>query len=196
MSSLFWSSQLLEPKRNFRFIVRFKGMPDQATFYASKCTRPELEISKTEHKYLNHKFSYPARATWNDITITLVDPATPDAIGNLHAIMERSGYLIPGNANVLASISKNQAVSQAGGGAAQGGGGDIEILVLDAAGNTSDDLVLEKWTVRNAWISKITPSELSYDNEDLSTVEMTIVYDWSELKVFDIPQPIHLPVSA
>lgn len=86
----FWSSQLLEPKRSFRFIVRFKGLTDMATFYAKKCTKPELEISKTEHKYLNHTFKYPARATWSDVTLTLVDPATPDAIGELHKLIENS----------------------------------------------------------------------------------------------------------
>lgn len=83
----FWTDQILEPKRGFRFVVRFKGMPQQGTFYASKCTKPELEISKTEHKFLNHTFKFPARVTWNDVVLTLVDPSTPDAIANLHNLM-------------------------------------------------------------------------------------------------------------
>ena len=94
---------------------------------------------------------------------------------------------------MLSSISKNQAVSQAGGGPAEGGGGSIEILQLDAQGNTSDDLILEKWTLYNAWIQKITPSEVDYDNEDLSNIEVVLSYDWASLKVFDIPETFHLP---
>ena len=115
MVSSFWSSQILEPSRNFRFIVRFKGMPEQGTFYAKKCSRPEIEITKTEHKFLQHTYKFPARAQWSDVNLTLVEPSTPSAIGNIHALLERSGYLIPANVNVLSSISKDKAVSQAGG---------------------------------------------------------------------------------
>lgn len=109
----FWTDQILEPKRSFRFLIRFKGLPEQGSFYASKCTKPELEISKTEHKFLNHTFKFPARATWNDVTCTFVDPATPDAIANLHLLMEKSGYLIPGHVGILSSISKDRAISAA-----------------------------------------------------------------------------------
>lgn len=76
----FWTNSILEPKRNFRFIIRLGGLSQGGTFYAKKCSRPEIEITKTEHKFLQHTFKYPARAQWNDLTITLVDPATPDAI--------------------------------------------------------------------------------------------------------------------
>ena len=60
-------------------------------------------------------------------------------------------------------------------------------------GNTDDSLILEKWTLRNAWVQKITPSELDYENEELSTIEIVLVYDWAELKVLDLPEIIHLP---
>lgn len=152
-----------------------------------------MEINETAHQYLNHTFYFPARAVWSEVTITLVDPATPDAIGNLHRLLERSGYIIPANPNMLASISKDRAVSQAGGGAPQGGGGDIEINQLDAQGNTSEDLILERWTLRNAWIRKITPSEVAYDNDELASIDIVIRYDFAELKVLEFPEVIHLP---
>jgi len=178
----FWSEQILEPKRAFRFIVKLKGMPNEATFYAKKAQKPSLKISEQEHKYLNHNFYFPGRATWEPISITLVDPATPDAIGNLMAIIESSGYIIPGNQNVLRTISKDRAVRAAGAPPGTAIGGDIEIIQLDADGSTDEANVLEKWTLRNAWIMEVTPSELSYDSEELSTIELKIRFDWAELR--------------
>jgi len=90
--------------------------------------------------------------------------------------------IFPTNPTQLQSISKDRAVAQAGSPNTPGIGGTIEILQLDADGNTDDANVLEKWTLRNAWVSKIQPSELSYDSEDLSTIEVELVYDWAELK--------------
>ena len=180
----FWSSQLLEPKRAFRFIVRLKGMPNQATFYATKATKPKLTISEQEHKYLNHNFYFPGRATWEPVSISLVDPARPDAIGSLMKIIETSGYVIPATEAVLRTISKNKAVMAAGIDPLQvgpnNGGGDIEIIQLDADGQE-----LEKWTLKNAWISEVTPSEVSYVSEELATVEVKIRYDWSEINTLN-----------
>lgn len=178
----FWVEQTLEPKRAFRFIIRFNGMPDAATWYATKASKPQLEVSETEHKYLNHNFYFPGRTTWSPVSITLVDPATPDAISSLHQMLVEAGYVVPTNPTILQSISKDRAVAQAGSPNTPGIGGDIEILQLDADGNTDEANVLEKWTLRNAWVKKIAPSELSYDSEELSTIEVEIRYDWAELK--------------
>jgi hypothetical protein len=183
----FWVDQVLEPKRAFRFIVRFNGMPDAATWYATKASKPQTEVSETEHKYLNHNFYFPGRTTWSTVSITLVDPATPDAIGSLHQMLVEAGYIVPSNPTVLQSISKDRAVAQAGSPNTPGIGGDIEILQLDADGNTDEANVLEKWTLRNAWVKSIKPSELSYDSEELSTIEVEIRYDWAELKTKGAP---------
>jgi len=183
----FWVQQTLEPKRAFRFIIRFNGMPDAATWYATKASKPQVEISETEHKYLNHNFYFPGRTTWSTVSVTLVDPATPDAVNSLHQMLVNSGYVIPTNPTILSSISKDRAVSEAGSPTPTPGGGDIEILQLDADGNTDDANVLEKWTLRNAWVKSIKPSELSYDSEELSTIEIEIRYDWAELKSKGLP---------
>jgi len=89
----FWVEQTLEPKRAFRFIVRFNGMPDAATWYATKASKPVAEVSKTEHKYLNHNFNFPGRTTWSPVSLTLVDPGTPDAVGSLHQMLVEAGYI-------------------------------------------------------------------------------------------------------
>ena len=180
----FWVSQKLEPKRAFRFKIQFKGMPDGASYYATKATKPSIEIASTQHKYLNHSFNFPGRVTWSPVTLSMVDPANPDALGSLHLMLMNSGYIIPSDENKLSSISKDKAVSAAGspGANPNTNGGNIEIIQLDADGKD-----IEKWTLRNAWVRTIKASDLDYSSEDLSTVDVEVVYDWAECTVL-LPQ--------
>ncbi len=45
----------------------------------------------------------------------------------------------------------------------------------------SDTDILETWVLNNAWIEGVSFSDLSYDDEELSTVELTVRYDWASL---------------
>ena len=49
---------------------------------------------------------------------------------------------------------------------------------------TEDD-ILEKWILNNAWVESVNFSDLDYENDDLSTIEMTIRFDWAELETQD-----------
>ena len=57
----------------------------------------------------------------------------------------------------------------------------VEIIQI---GETEDD-VLEKWILNNAWVEAVNFSDLDYENDDLSTIEMTIRFDWAELETQD-----------
>jgi hypothetical protein len=167
----FWTDSVIEPKRSFRFIVNFLGMPGGASFYAMKCSKPQVEVGNYEHNFLNKTFNYPGRVKWSPVTMTVIDPGQPDAVQNLSAMLQASGYIIPGNISNtinLTTIGKNSAVNAAG--------NSILIKQLDALGND-----IETWNLRNAWLKKFAPSELDYSNEDGSTVDLEIMYDWAEL---------------
>ena len=94
----FWSENfgenagLNDPKRNFRFTVEFQGIQaaqgGAKLWYAKTATKPSFAINAAEHKYLNHTFYYPGNVTWNDITVTMVDPVDPDMSSTLSAIVE------------------------------------------------------------------------------------------------------------
>ena len=100
----FWSTNFAEdatlndPKRKFRFMVSFENINAEIggaqMWYASSCNKPGFAINPAEHKYLNHTFYYPGKVTWQKVTVTLVDPVTPDATGNLLTILKSSGYTI------------------------------------------------------------------------------------------------------
>lgn len=182
----FWTNKNLEPKRNFRFVVTLANMPNGATFYAKTVKRPQLQISSQEHKFLNHTFSFPGHPKWQPCDLELVDPVNPDAMQHLAAMIEAAGYVIPANQNQVTTISKRSATDALGlvtirmineaRGSADEAGGNPAIL---------DQFTIEKWTLNNPWISDCNPSELSYDNEELSTISLQITYDWASLETLN-----------
>ena len=178
----FWTDKTLEPKRKYRFIVRFSGFDGGLTFAAKKVTKPKMSVTKTEHKYVNHTFKFPGRVTWGDVEITLVDPANPDVAKGLTSIIEASGYIIPKTPSDLTTISKASAVTMLG-------SVTIEQWGDNHPGNFSSDGLpegpdgrLETWRLKNAWISDIDFGDLDYDSDDLSEIKMTLTYDWPELE--------------
>ena len=97
----FWSnphdSSSRDPKRKFRFQVSFDAITDpngngSVMWYAKTVNKPSYQIATTEHKYLNHTFYYPGTVTWQDVSLTLVDPIEPDMSITLARILEKSGY--------------------------------------------------------------------------------------------------------
>jgi len=176
----FWSNNfaegaLLEPKRAFRFKVEFTGLDSSKNggtsiaWYAKTATKPSFAISAAEHKYLNHTFYYPGSVTWNDVSITLVDPTKPDMAGTLASIVEAAGYSPPANANDLTSISKARAANALG---------SVIVTQVDADGNE-----LEKWTLWNAFITELKFGDLTYGEDALTELSVTLKYDWARLEV-------------
>ena len=176
----FWSdnfageTDLKDPKRKFRFKVEFGGISggssgDQTLWYAKSATKPSFQISSAEHKYLNHTFYYPGSVTWQEVTITMVDPTDPDMAATLSAIVEGGGYKPPANSTEYGTMSKSSAA---------GALGTVTVTQLDAAGD-----VLEAWTLWNAFITEVKYGDLEYGADDLTELSVTLKYDWARIKV-------------
>tara|TARA_B100000683_G_scaffold38642_1_gene34021 strand:+ start:101 stop:691 length:591 start_codon:yes stop_codon:yes gene_type:complete len=176
----FWSenfgedASLKDPKRNFRFTVEFQGIQaaqgGAKLWYAKTATKPSFAINAAEHKYLNHTFYYPGNVTWNDITVTMVDPVDPDMSATLSAIVEGSGYKPPATSEERSSISKAKSAASLG---------TVIITQLDSDGNP-----LETWTLWNSFLTEVKYGDnLEYGNDDLTELSVTIKYDWARLQV-------------
>lgn len=173
----FWSSKDLQPKRKFRWLLRWEppNTADEVMTVAAKTAqKPNYELGSTTHKFLNHSFFFPNRVEWKPITITLVDhiggtdfsTGTTDA---LYTMLRASGYELPADRKHCASaVTKKRAV--------EGMGGQLQLIQLGG----QDSEVLETWTLRNAWISTVTFGDLSYDDEGLVEISITVVYDYAE----------------
>ena len=165
-----------DPKRKFRFQVSFNNITDPngngaVLWYAKTVSKPSFQIASTEHKYLNHTFYYPGAVSWQDVSLSLVDPVNPDMTLTLSRILEQSGYVIPGNAidpASLASISKGQAVNALG---------EVTIIQLDALGSE-----IERWTLWNAYISEVKFGDLEYGSDELVQLDLVLKYDWARVE--------------
>ena len=167
----FWTSAAVSPKRNFRFLVRIGSMPNGATWYSKSVTKPSVTVNPSEHMFLNHTFYYPGKVNWNEITIELVDPVSPDASINLSRILFDSGYRPPTDVNDNTTISKKEAVD-----ALQ----SIVIEQIDAAGDP-----IERWTLTNPFLTEINyGGKLEYGSEGLTTVSLKCRYDWASIETF------------
>ena len=167
------SASLKDPKRNFRFKVSFEGIASPqggpVLWYAKTANKPSFTIASAEHKYLNHTFYYPGSVTWNDITVTLVDPVEPDMTATLSAIIQAGGYSPPTDANDLGTMSKARAVNS----------NVSEIIsVFDSEGNE-----LETWTLWNAFITDLKFGEtLAYGDDNLTELSVQLKYDWARVQ--------------
>ena len=181
----FWNDKLLEPKRNFRWILKVDGVD---FYYIKEVARPNYEVAVAEHKYINHTFYFPGRVTYNPISFKLVDAASPDAAETLRQMLFAGGYRLPTDQDVGSqSITKQGAVTALG---------DVQIVMLGGGGTGASGAnvpasrnqqthqpgdVVEFWTLHNAFITKIEFSQLTYDNDDLSDITVELRYDYAIL---------------
>jgi len=109
----FWSSGDTEPKRNYRFKIALAGFgADNVLWWAKSVTVPSYDVSEVEHNFFDNKYYYPGRVSWSEITMTLVDPISPDAVQLTNKLLIDSGYNVPASkdgANTKRTISKRLA---------------------------------------------------------------------------------------
>ena len=88
MADSIWNDPGLEPKRAYRWLLRFGTASDAVPEYiCKKVDKPSFSISEQEHVFLNHKFWYPGRVEWNEVKVTIVDPLAFDAANRLQQII-------------------------------------------------------------------------------------------------------------
>ncbi|MAF26056.1 hypothetical protein CL634_10865 [bacterium] len=168
----FWASPQAEPKRAYRWLLHFGDGLSVPQWIVTKVSQPGFEISEHEHKYLNHSFFYPGRVTWNEVSLTLVDPLNPDATSIMREMLFESGYLLPTDPNVQDTISKARATSRVN---------KFSLKLLgpkgDPEGSTGN--IVGEWNLHNPWIKKVDFGELSYDSDELVNLTLSVRYDWA-----------------
>ena len=136
----FWAASHGEPKRSYRWLLSMQGVDAWVVKTAKK---PGFSISESQHDFLNYRFFFPGRVTWDDVQITLVDPINPDASQSMYNLLKGSGWMDPTDVgqqldNPL-TMSKANSVSALG---------DVKIRQIDTDGQS----YIEEWHLMNAWI--------------------------------------------
>ena len=174
----FWADVNIEPKRAYRWLAYIGGLEP---WLVKKFSKPTVTIGETEHKFLNHSFWYPGRATWESVSFTLADPVTPDASSIMFGKLMAGGYKYPDiYSDSISTISKAKMAT---------GLGEVKIQQLGA--NAEDGIFtdpVETWTFINAWVKDIKFGELDYDSEDMVNIDVTIRYDYAMLEAAQSPQ--------
>ena len=174
MSGQFWASPGVEPKRAYRWLVRFNTNHDQLDEWLIKkvSPRPSWKLSESTHFFLNHTFYYPGRVEYDELSVTLVDAVTPNSARTLQTWLSQAGYVPPSEANRnFGTVSKAGFTAPGNVGLSQ-----VEIEQLNETGH-----VLETWTLHNTWVKAVKYGDLDYESDDLLDIELTLRYDFFTL---------------
>jgi len=183
-----------EPKRKFRFLVKFSSFHDESIM-AIKCSKPSYELSGvTEHRVLNHIFKFPGIVKWNDIDISFIDSAAPDMSSKFWNSLNNSGFVVPDSATALttgitklgSSISLGTVtIKQLNGGVvAPTGFGD------DQGRDVQQTLITDQWTLKNAFIKSVKWGDLDYSTDDLVNIDVGITYDYALFESYGETNPL------
>lgn len=167
----FWSQSNLEPKRKFRYLLYFAGMPQ---FMAKSVSKPSFQVGTSQHSFLQHNFNFPGRITWQDVSLTLVDPIQPDATRTLYEMIKTAGYVLPPNVNVddgsgTKTITKGAMAEM------------LNPVRIDTIGAAGTNNVIESWALNNVQISSVNFDTLDYSSDELLNIQISLKYDWAEL---------------
>ena len=155
----FWTAPDLEPTQKHRFKVM---LGSEFLWWAKSVTKPSFDISSNRYTAINHSIEYPGILTWNDVTLTIVDVGKKTK--ELYEKLKNMGYDTPGgDGNGYGGIQK-------------GDKNDLEIHQMDSQGKA-----IEVWTLNKFTIKSINFGDLSYDEEGLVEISITIAYDWADL---------------
>jgi len=174
-SQSFWNLSTSDPKRKFRWFLRFTTPGDNETLMLAvkSIDKPKFEVTNTQHQFINHQFNFPGRLKWEPLSATFVDLASSERNASdlgkiLNNIITGAGYKIPDNVDACKfSITKDKAVSAFG--------PNFQMIQVDGDGKE-----IEIWKLHNPWVSRVEYGNLDYAAEDLVEVSVTIIYDWAE----------------
>jgi len=159
----FWSSTESEPLRKYRFKVT--GLTEDIHLVKS-VTLPTFEVNQNSYQVLNHMTKVAGVLSWQDITITLV--ADSKTLEKITALVHNNGH------NWNPASPKGGIVSNFKGPLQE----KMLIELLDKSGaKAGQAFELNDW-----FISGISYGELDYSDDELYTIEITISYEWCDIK--------------
>ena len=180
MATNFWSSQVTAPKRSYRFLIEING---EKVWWAKNVNTPSFDVGEIEHSFLGGKYYFPGKVSWTEVSMTLVDPVKPDSVAFTNSLLVASGYVIPNAVLNQAAGDLNTVSKTAGQQVAKNL--NLRIIVMNEEG-----VELEVWTLNQAFIKSAKFGDLSYEDENLRTVDITWRYDWASCEFSaDHPDP-------
>lgn len=169
-------SQSLVFKRKFRWafeVNQICGDPKRTieSSWVKVANRPNVSFEETEINFMHGKMYIPGKASFDAISVTYYDVASKafetveplyDWIGSVYDFLGPEG-------------TRDQAKMSS---IAEGPGGysaNSELTLFDGCGTA-----LEMWRLQQCWPQAVNFGDLDYSNNEESTIEVTIRYQWAE----------------
>ena len=177
----FWTSNKVEPKRKFRFIMSLGGTETIdviESWYVKTAKKPTWKMEgQGEVKYIQHTWKYPGRIKWDPIDTTVIDPASPDSASILMNILATSGYSAP--FSTLEADGVRKSISKQG---ANNAMGRILLSQIDADGEP-----IEEWLLHNAFLTGVDFGGVDYGSDDIVEYTLNVDYDFATLNQTSTP---------
>ena len=202
----FWKELNAAPIQQHHFAVEFGE--NWLPYEVKSITMPQLEISEGQYRMGNHYYKYPGTSKWNDVVITIVD--TGDAAQQIMSKLMGQGYYYSKGSTTpqvektrtlntdLVTIRQNRTrtvmMTKPEKKQADGGGffsflgfkkkesnSGPSYFMVDDPKDKGFSYGYNTWYLHSCWIKAVNFGTHDYSSDDLTTIEITIAYDWAEL---------------
>lgn len=148
-----------EPLRKNRWLLRFPSDLGISEWMLTSANRPSIKQSSVEIPFMNTSTYVAGRYTWDSIQVTFKDPIAPSASQALMEWVRLCSESVTGRQGYAAGYKR-----------------DVELEMLDPSG-----VVVQKWILKNAWISDCQFGSLAYNDDGLAEINATLVIDYAIL---------------
>lgn len=157
MSDLLLKSPIeYEPLRKNRFLIRFPSDLGIQEWWVSSASRPTIEMGETQIPFINTSTWVVGRYTWSAIRVTLRDPIGPSASQAVMEWVRLASESVTGRQGYAVAYKR-----------------DLVMEMLDPTGTA-----ISQWVIKNAMPTTVSFGELSYDDDGLATIEITVRPDY------------------
>jgi hypothetical protein len=144
-----------EPKRQNRFIMRFPSSLGINEWFVESASRPTITINATPIPFLNTETYVAGRFTWGTINVTMRDPIGPSATQAIMEWIRLCAESVTGRMGYAAGYKR-----------------PVDLEMLDPTG-----VVVEKWLLEGCFITSSNFGTLSYSQDALATIQITLRMD-------------------
>ena len=160
MSDLLTKMPLVyEPLKKNRWVFRFPADLGIQEWTLESASRPSINQNPVEIQFLNTSTWVLGRYTWEDINLTFRDPIGPSTSQAVMEWVRLGSESVTGRQGYAAGYKR-----------------DVELEMLDPTG-----AVVQKWILKNAFLTTVNFGELSYSDDSLATISATLKMDYAIL---------------
>ena len=146
-----------EPKVKNRFIMYVEGIP---AYLIRAAARPTITFEEIELNHINVKRYVKGKGSWEPLEITLYDPIVPSGAQAVMEWVRLHKESVTGRDGYSDFYKK-----------------DVTFNVLGPVGDK-----VEEWTLKGAFISEANFNDLSWSDEGIAEIALTLKYDYAILQ--------------